>query len=357
MTNRIRNISELARLAGVSPGTVSRALAGKSMVNAVTREKIQAIADEHGFRPNQMARRLRTQQTGAIGIVVPLMHGQHLHRIGPFYLALLGHLTDVLSARGYDVMLACPRLAEPDWLDQFVDSGMLEGVLMIGQADQFEAIEQVAARYRPLVVWGSHTAGQVHCAIGADDRAGGRVAGEGLIARGCKRLAFFGDLRARENELRWLGLQDATRAAGLIEPVHFGLGFDANRRADSIEGQATTAVNDEEPTPARIAAYLGSAGGGFDGVIAASDVIAMHTVRAFTNMGIAVPQTMPVVGFDDLSFAELYIPRPTNALPDTVGHDAAQAAHMMVETLFERIGGNDAASCALQPVLVHREVA
>ena len=70
--HRIRNIQELAKIAGVSAGTVSRALAGMELVNKATRERIQAIAREHGFRPNQMARNLRTQKTGVIGVVIPL---------------------------------------------------------------------------------------------------------------------------------------------------------------------------------------------------------------------------------------------------------------------------------------------
>ena len=90
--SRIRNIAELARLAGVSAGTVSRALANSDLVNKATREKIQALAREHGFRPNQMAKRLRVQQTKVIGIVVPLGHEQRQHLSDPFFMAILGHL-------------------------------------------------------------------------------------------------------------------------------------------------------------------------------------------------------------------------------------------------------------------------
>ena len=68
---RIRTIKDLAELAGVTAGTVSRALAGSELISTKTRERIQALADEHGFRPNVMARNLRTQRTGAIGVVIP----------------------------------------------------------------------------------------------------------------------------------------------------------------------------------------------------------------------------------------------------------------------------------------------
>src|SRR3546814_7219250 len=100
----VRTLADLARLAGVSTGTVSRALAGKSLVNTETRERIQALAREHGFRPNQMASKLRSKRTGVIGIVIPLGHEKRQHISDPFFLALLGWLADELTEFGYDVM-------------------------------------------------------------------------------------------------------------------------------------------------------------------------------------------------------------------------------------------------------------
>ena len=336
--DRIKNIAELARMAGVSAGTVSRALAGKPLVNKETRAKIQAIADEHSFRPNQMARRLRTQRTGVIGVVVPLGHEQRQHLSDPFFMTMLGYLADALTDNGYDLMLSRVIPDAHDWLERIADSGMLDGVLLIGQSDQAEAIERVAERYRPLVAWGSHLPGQIHCAIGVDNRAGGRLAGECLIARGCKRPAFFGDLRARELEQRFLGLQDACRNAGLAEPLqldtHFAL----------------------EVMPAEIAMHLDTNStafeGAFDGVFAASDVIAIQTIRALAERGIAVPDAIPVVGFDDLPFAEQTVPRIT-----TIRQDIARGARLMTQALFDRIAGGDAPSVEMEPLLVRRDTA
>ncbi|MDE2437274.1 MAG: LacI family DNA-binding transcriptional regulator, partial [Sphingomonadales bacterium] len=205
-TVRIRNIAELARLAGVSAGTVSRALANKSLVNRETRERIQALAREHGFRPNQMARRLRVQETRAIGVVVPLGHERRQHLSDPFFMAILGHLADSLTEIGYDITLSRVIPDAEDWLERIVDSGLLDGVLLIGQSNQFDAIERVAQWYRPMVVWGSHRDGQVHCTVGVDNRKGGRLAGECLIAAGRTRLAFLGETIAPELGERYQGL-------------------------------------------------------------------------------------------------------------------------------------------------------
>lgn len=334
MPDRIRNIAELARMAGVSPGTVSRALAGKPLVNKDTREKIEAIANEHGFRPNQMARRLRTQRTGVIGLVVPLGHEQRQNLSDPFFMSMLGHLADSLTDRGYDLMLSRIAPEASDWLELIVDSGMLDGVLLIGQSDQFEAIERVAARYRPLVAWGSRFPEQIHCAVGVDNRLGGRIAGECLIARGCKRIAFFGAVRTVEIAQRFLGLSDATRAAGLPEPLQLDTHF------------ATAAMSDE------IAAHLDEHAGRIDGIFAASDVVAMQTLRALADRGIAVPDAMPVVGFDDLPLAEQTVPRIT-----TVRQDIPRGARLMTDALFARISGEDAESVEMEPVLVKRDSA
>lgn len=333
-SGRIRNIAELARLAGVSAGTVSRALANSSLVNKQTREKIQALAREHGFRPNQMAKRLRIQQTKVIGIVVPLGHERRQHLSDPFFMAILGHLADALTENGYDIMLSRVIPDADDWLERIVDSGMLDGVLLIGQSDQFEAIERVAAWYKPMVVWGSLRPGQVHCTVGVDNRTGGRLAGECLIQAGRKRLAFLGDTLAPEMSERFLGLRDAAVAAGLPEPAQLGAHLASDVMADEI------------------AAHIGRMGTEFDGIAAASDLIAMHTVRALADHGLGVPDQVSVTGFDDLPLAEQTIPRLT-----TISQSIPAGARAMVQALFERIAGADTESVQMDPLLVRRDTA
>jgi DNA-binding LacI/PurR family transcriptional regulator len=331
---RIRNIAELARLAGVSTGTVSRALAGKSLVNVETRERIQALAREHGFRPNQMARRLRVQETKVIGVVVPLGHEQRQHLSDPFFMAILGHLADALTENGYDIMLSRVIPDAEDWLERIVDSGMLDGVLLIGQSNQFEAIERVAQWYRPIVVWGSHQPGQIHCTVGVDNRKGGRLAGECLIAAGRKRLAFLGENVAPELSERYLGLCDAAQAAGLPAPLQLNTHLASDVMAEEI------------------ARHIEQISAEVDGIAAGSDLIAMHAVRALADRGIAVPGTISVTGFDDLPLAEQTIPRLT-----TISQNIATGARAMVTALFERIAGNDAPSVEMEPQLVRRDTA
>jgi len=333
-TRRVRNIGELAKLAGVSAGTVSRALANKSLVNAETRERIQALAREHGFRPNQMASKLRTQRSNVIGVVVPLGHERSQHISDPFFMTLLGHLADGLTERGYDLMLSRVLPDHDDWLDRIVDSGMLEGVLLIGQSNQIAAIERVAADYLPLVVWGEHRPGQVHCVVGSDNRVGGRLAAQHLIDSGRRTLVYLGDVQPPEISERYAGALEAAKAAGLhgveILPTHLAA----------------------EETQRDIADHIARLGTGVDGIIAASDVVAMTVLRALADHHVTVPGTVAVVGFDDLPLATQTVPRLT-----TVRQDIERGAREMINALLLRLKGTVAPSVVMAPELVLRDSA
>ncbi len=331
---KVRNIAELAKLAGVSAGTVSRALAGKALVNAETRDRIQAIAREHGFRPNQMASKLRTQRTGVIGVVIPLGHERHQHISDPFFMTLLGHLADGLTENGYDLMLSRVVPDDADWLDRIVDSGMLDGVLMIGQSDQLGAIERVAARYRPLVVWGACTEGQRHCSVGTDNFAGGALAADYLARAGRKRLLYLGDTGPPEIAARFHGASDAARAAGL-GPIEV---LSAHLAQADVERD--------------LAALIDRIGPGVDGIIASSDVVAMAVLRALADRAIKVPVDVAVVGFDDLPLAMQMVPRLT-----TIRQDLARGGAAMVDALFRRIAGEDTPPLVMAPELIVRDSA
>lgn len=330
MSEHVRTIADLARLAGVSAGTVSRALAGKALVNETTRSRIQALAAEHDFHPNQMASRLRTRRTGVIGIVVPLGHEKRQHLSDPFFMAMLGHLADALTENGYDLMLSRVIPDATDWLERIVDSGMLDGVVLIGQSDQLPAIEKVAARYRPLVCWGAHGEGQVHCTVGSDNRAGGRLQGERLRARGARRIAYLGDIGPPEIRQRWEGLREA---AGDADVAQLSVPLASDVMGDDIAAHIDRLRE-------------------VDGIAAASDLIAMTALRVLADHGIRVPDDVAVVGFDDLPFAQQTVPRLT-----TVRQDIGQGARELVTALFARMAGDETAPLVMTPVLMERDSA
>lgn len=335
---RIRKLAELAELAGVSTGTVSRALAGNPLVNPQTRERIQQLAREHNFRPNQMASRLRTQRTGMIGIVVPLGRERRRTLTDPFFGQLFMHLADNLTESGYDIMLSRVVPDDVDWLDQIIASGLLDGVVLLGQSDQFETIERVAAHYRPLVAWGGIRPGQVHCAVGVDDREGGRMAGRALIERGCRNIAYFGEVRTLESAERFAGLADACADAGIVSPGQFGSISCAAMRADRAA--------------IRVDEHLDAIGDNIDGIFACCDTVAQLTVKALLARGKAVPGDVAVIGFDDLPLASQAVRGIT-----TIRQDLERGAREIERVLLARIAGEDVPSVTMTPVLVRRDTA
>lgn len=330
----VRTITDLARLAGVSPGTVSRALAGKSLVNTKTRQKIEALAREHGFRPNQMASGLRRQKTGVIGVAIPLGHDVRQQISDTFFMTLLGLLADELTEHGYDLMLRrVVPTSDEDWLDRFIGSGMIDGVIVIGQSDQFARIEEVADGYLPLVVWGNHAQGQRHCVVGTDNRLGGRLAAERLIAAGARSMAFLGDTAPIEFAARHAGARDVAARMGVplrVLPTHL----------------APDQLNEE------IAAHLASVAGEVDGIFAATDTIAAACLAQLRRRGVAVPDGMKIVGFDDLPIAGQTAPPLT-----TIRQDIVAGARALVDLLLRRLAGDETESLILPPQLVIRATA
>lgn len=329
---KVKTITDLAKLAGVSAGTVSRALANSPLISEKTREVVQTLAREHDFRPNIMARNLRIKRAGAIGVVIPLGHERRQHVSDPFFMTLIGHLADGLTERGQDLLLSRVIPADSNWLRDIVDSGRVDGAIIIGQSDQLSVINETAARYLPMVVWGARQADQAHCSVGTDNRKGGAIAARHLIERGCQRIAFFGDPAAPEIAERLLGCQDAVAQAGLMAdfrllPVHL--------TADVAHPAISAWLAEENILP--------------DGIVAASDVVAITALRALSDRGISVPDQVKVIGYDDLPFTEQTIPPLSTVRQDLV----AGAAHI-VDLLYRRIGGERTASVVLEPTLVIR---
>lgn len=328
----IRTLADLARVAGVSTGTVSRALAGKSLVNVETRERIQTLARQHGFRPNQMASKLRSRRTGVIGVVIPLGHERSQHISDPFFLTLLGYLADELTEGGYDLMLsrALPD-GTSDWLDRITGSGMVDGVIVIGQSDQYDLIEAASRTFRPMVVWGQYRPGQNHCVVGTDNAAGGRIAVEHLVSCGATSLAFLGDTTGIEIADRLRGASDAAYAAAVpIRHIRIPLASDAMG-------------------PELEAAMLEQCSG-IDGVVAASDLVAMAALRCLHQNGKRVPEDVQIVGFDDLPLASQTSPPLT-----TIRQEIAAGARAMVTRLRALVEKEPAVSLVMPPVLVTRE--
>lgn len=328
-----KTLKDLAELAGVTSGTVSRALSGSDLVTPATREMIVALARKHGFTPNATARNLRMRKTNTIGVVIPLGHEVRQNISDPFFITMLGLLADKLTNRGYSLLLSRVVPTDEDWLLKLARSGQSDGIIVIGQSDQSAVLDRVAELYRPLVVWGSHIAGQAHCSVGSDNFRGGALAAQHLLERGCRNIVFFGDPRAIEIGQRLEGVRSAVaRMGGSVQfsvvPTHLV--------ADEAQGE--------------IAKYFRTKSNRPDGVVAASDVIAVTAMRVLAEQGLSVPADVKVIGYDGLPLGEHTMPPLT-----TIAQDLEQGAENLVNIAIQRIAGEEIHSVILQPRLLIRE--
>lgn len=327
---RLSSMAELARLANVSESTVSRALAGHAAISKATRQRLEALAAAHGYRVHSSASRLRTRRAQTIGIVLPMGHGLEQYGAHPFLLGLLAGIGDVLTQRGLDLLLVRHSPDIESLARDVLDSGRADGLIVLRQSTLHPLLNAVSESYRNLVVWGQRLPDQHYIAIGSDNQAGGQLATRHLIACGCRRIAYVGDRALPEYNARYQGYQRALREAGMAP----------------LDLMARYSRHDLQQTMTRALA----AGAEFDGVMAASDTLAIGALQALRAEGRRVPDEVQVVGFDDIPSATIISPSLT-----TVRQDVVTGARLLVDHLLDRIAGRDAPSTELPVQLVVRE--
>ena len=329
-------MADIAKVAGVSVSTVSRALSGSTLVASAKVDEILRVAREAGYVVNATARNLRLKRTQTIGVVVPLAHEAGQPLTDPFLSQMLIHLADEITVRGYGMFLQKVLTSGKDWLQHLVASGRADGFIVIGQSTERETLQTVGEAYLPLVVWGGQLVGDSYCTIGTDNRGGTRAVTEHLLATGRKRLVFLGNPKMPELGLRYAGYAEAVTEAATQNPEI------APPRSVPVHLTATGAYD-------AVHELIGS-GLDFDGLVCASDVIALSALRALTSRGLNVPQDVAVTGYDDIPLAAHANPSLT-----TVHQDLPLAAATLVERLFRRMDGHNLPSITLPSRVVVRE--
>lgn len=281
----------VAALAGVSKITVSRALRGSDLVRPEVRERIAKIAGEVGYRMNVAARSLRTRRTQTIAVVIEQLARDDRPIADPLLLTMIGGLLEVLTPADHAMLLTTN--------DHFLESNAIgaDGVVVLGQGEGGRCLAQVQTFGLPLVAWGEPVPGLNVPVIGSDNRQGGRLAAEHLVASGRKRLLFLGDAEHPEVAGRLEGVREVLAASEASLAGVIPCAFSIESGAEAVQ----TALD---------------AGTAFDAIIAVSDFIAAGACDTLTARGIVIPGDVAIVGFDDTPIASTHRPSISSVRQD-----------------------------------------
>ncbi|MBB5747108.1 DNA-binding LacI/PurR family transcriptional regulator [Brevundimonas variabilis] len=333
MTKRATRLEDLARMAGVSISTASRALNDSPAVNDRTKQAIWKLAREHDypFRRYMPAGPIGAQ--GTIAIVTPRPQGREGRLSDPFFLELLAGVGEAARERGCDLVLSHVAPNSFEELSAAMTTSRADGVIFLGQSTLHAAFNRMVETDGRFVVWGAEMADQNYCSVGSDNITGGRRATLHLARLGRQRIVFLGDLDPPESMQRQRGYADALVSAGLgvdpdlIVPAHF--------EVESAEASVDSLIR---------------RGLDFDGIVAASDLIALGAVRALLHAGKSVPGDVSVIGFDNVPFS-----RYSRPALSTIAQDTAKAGRLMVSKLLDGTGDRSGRSERIPTDLIVRE--
>lgn len=292
---RAASLADVASLAGVSTGTVSRALSRPGMISPGTRERVLAAAERLGYVANGAARALAMRRTMTVGAIVPRFGSSS-------FPTMIQALESSLAAEGYTLLLAAPEhhnAQEGTILRALLERGV-DGVALLGSEHPQEVFALLATHRTPFVMMWS-AASKAGPSVGFDEPSAAALLVEHLSDLQHRHIGFIGG-RTADNERalrRMQGLMQAIAKRGLVlcdealieTDYGFREGFEAMQQ---ILARAT-------PVTA---------------VVCGNDYLAAGALSALDCSGIAVPQQMSIASFNDNDFAPyLHPPLSTVRLP------------------------------------------
>lgn len=317
MSRRPTTLQDVALLAGVSVSTASRALNDSPAINRQTKQRIWKLAREQNypFRDYMPAGPIGAEAT--IAVVVPRPQGRDFMLRDPFFLDLLSGLAEAARERDCDLLVSHVAPFSYEELSVVMSTSRAAGVVFLGQSMLHGAFNRLAEEESQFVVWGAQLPDQNYCSVGSDNIAGAARATSHLARLGRTRIMFLGDVGDPEPAQRHAGYLEALEKAG-IKPDR-ALSVPAHFEVESAEAALDALIRD---------------GVAFDGIVAASDVIALGAIRAMRRAGISTPHDVSVVGFDNVRFARYATPTLT-----TVAQDTSTAGRLLVSKLLDAGSG------------------
>lgn len=308
---------DVAKLAGVSPTTVSRVLNNRGYLSQHTKDRVAQAIEELNYRPNEVARALLGQRTKMIGVIMPTV-------ALPFFGEVVVGLEHALERRGYRLIL-CNSLGRAEQEREYLELLMNNRVDGIISGAHNDAIPEYAEITLPVVTIDRELSPHIPN-VRCDNESGGRLATELLLRRGCRRPALLTSTSGPRN-LREVGYRSVLAKAG-IEPT-------------------IGTVNFHTPEPLRsqqIGRWLEKWLPSVDGIFATDDLMAGTVLGWAARARIAVPDQLRVVGFDGTDAVRRALPMLT-----TIRQPIPLICRSAVDLLLDRIDGKTQA-----PVGRHR---
>ncbi|MCR4402019.1 MAG: LacI family transcriptional regulator [Firmicutes bacterium] len=326
-------IKDIAKIVGVSPTAVSRALNDHRDIGEETREKIKRVAQELGYRRNAIARGLVTKKTDTIGLFVlgrgPTGFGD------PFAYEVILGVMDTVSAAGYDLVLygvggpseggrpngrSCVRSYVGKCKERQVDA-----VIMMGLRTDDPQYRSLSELDVPCVLIDVAPPGDGIGFVASDNVLGSKTATEHLISLGHRKIGMLnGHAHATVSGERLEGYKIALMNAGI--PYDPALTFEGDFSSECGAQAAEYFMmlpRDTRPTA----------------VVAASDLMAIGLVQTLKAMGLSIPQDVSVVGFDDIPSAS-HVDPPLTTVRQARYDLGATAARMVLGRLQDGRSGN-----------------
>jgi len=333
----VQTIADIARLAGVSKSTVSRALSDSPLIGDDTRARIHAIARAHNFRINASARSLSMKESRTIAFVThPYYQKKGFGLDELFMMEIMGAISGGLAQNGYDLLLAYVNPNEIDWPERYLNTGRADGFILMTATCKQDHIRALLDMRAPFIVWGNPLPGYHYPSVTGDNFNGGKLAGQHLINSGRRRIAFIGG-PADELEVqnRYEGFETALREAGqtpdpnLVTYGYFSNGSSTRRTTDLLERFPD-----------------------IDAIFACSDFLAIAAMRVIQQSGRRVPEDVAVIGYDNLTIASESYPALT-----TISQNIPLAGKMLAQNLIQYLQSGIVTNVSIPTTLVIRQSA
>lgn len=306
MTTSIRDV---ARIAGVSPSTVSRVMNGTARVDDEKRQKVEKAIVETDFKPNEVARSLYKRSSKIIGVLVPDI-------INPFFNEIAEAIEEECDSRGYRLTLCNSNndLEKEKRNLNLLERMNADGVILMTNQEEIQT-EIGKCRIPVVMIDRQIDGGKELACVQSNHYQGGRMSAEHLLDCGCRRIVqMSGSLKLSSARQRHQGYVDVCLERG-IEPAW-------------IEGEYSY------ESGIRMAEQFLERYPDGDGIIAANDMVAISVYKVLHRNGLRVPEDIQIIGFDNISLSSLVTPEIT-----TIAQPIADMGKEAVRILTDYVSG------------------